>query len=234
MKFNIKKHIPKIIFLVILTVSIVLFYALKLNRFFNYENAANVKNFILKFSVFGPLIIYILYIVFNLLCMPTLFFNFISGYLYGPYYGFALAWSGMMLGLMSSFINVRYLFKNDFQNKFANNMIVREIENYTKKYHGWTVLFFRIFFVFPYNFQNVAYGLSTIKPMSYFIGSLIGILPTTIMHVVIGHLIDRNMMGMDNLKTIFMYIGLFLFIFGAIFFTSLIIKRKLKAQEKTV
>lgn len=230
-EIDIKKHLPKILYLSIAAALIALFYIFRLNKFFTYENITAVRDIILKFSFFGPVIIFLLYILFNILCLPTLFFNFLSGYLYGPIAGFFVAWIGMSLGLLSSFFNVRYFFRKDFQSRFKNNKIIAEVDKAASKYRGWSALFFRVFFIIPYNMQNIAYGLSGISVKGYFWGSVIGILPTTIMHVAIGRLIYNNTLGMTDLKNIFMYIGIFIGIFGAIFFTSYFIKRKISLRE---
>ncbi|OHD12332.1 MAG: hypothetical protein A2086_08855 [Spirochaetes bacterium GWD1_27_9] len=228
-----KKHLSKIIFFVLATIFFIFFFAFKLNRFFNYDNVLAVKEFILKFSYFGPILIFLLYVIFNIVCIPTLFFTFVSGYLYGTIYGFVVAWVGMTIGFMASFLNTRYLFRKDFLAKFGSNKMVTTLEEYTKKYKGLAVLFFRVFFIFPYNFQNVAYGLSTIKGYHYLWGSVFGVLPTTIFYVWLGDMISKNQMGFTDLRKIFTIIGISITFFAIIFFTSIILKKKFSSSTKT-
>ncbi len=225
----IKEHLLKIIFIVFLAIFFSAFFAFKLNRFFNYDNVLAVREFILGFSFFGPLIILGLYLLFNVVMLPTLFFTFISGYLYGMFYGFFIAQFGMILGLMASFFNSRYLFRKDFIKKFGENKAVVNLENYANKYKGLAVLFFRVFFVFPYNLQNVAYGLCSIKTYSYFWGSSVGILPTTIFYVWLGDMISKNKLSLLDMKNIFTAIGIGITIFASIFFTSILIKKKFRS-----
>jgi len=229
-----KKHYLKISYILIAFLLIILFYAFKLNRFFTYENAENVRNFILSFSFVGPLFIFLLYIIFNLLCLPTLFWTFISGYLYGFGYGYAIAWLGMTLGLLSSFIASRYIFREDFIKKFGTNVMIKQIEYWTNRYHFWTVLFFRVFFVFPYNMQNIAYGLTSIKIWKYLVASILGIIPTTLLYVWLGSKIALNKLNFSDLRNIMTFVGIFITCFGIIFFTSIIIRKKInfKSVEK--
>jgi len=228
----IKKHLLKIIFILFLVIFFAVFFSFKLNRFFTYDNVLAVKEFILGFSFFGPVMIILIYLLFNIVMLPTIFFTFTSGYLYGTFYGFFIAWFGMSLGLMASFLNSRYLFRKDFLSKFGKNKIVVMLENYADKYKGLAVLFFRVFFVFPYNLQNVAYGLCSIKGYSYFWGSVIGILPTTIFYVWLGDMLSRNKLTAIDMRNIFMIIGIAITIFASIFFTSLLLRKKFFNTEK--
>ncbi|MCK4796190.1 MAG: VTT domain-containing protein [Spirochaetes bacterium] len=223
-----KKHLSKMIFAIFFILFLIVFFVFKLNRFFTYENISSVREFILDFSILGPIIIILLYIVFNLAVFPTFYFIFLSAYLYGPVFGFMLGWFGMIIGFMASFLNSRYIFRKDFVEKFGSNKVVLKLENYTKKYNGWAVIFFRIFFIIPYNFQNIAYGLSSINAFIYMICSAIGILPTTILYVWLGYSVANNKIGINDLKSVFLYTGIFITVFASIFFTSIILKKKLR------
>ena len=226
-----RKYLKQIIVFAVIVTAIVLFYALKLNRFFTYENIGRVKELILQYKVFGPIVIYALYIVFNLLCLPTLFFNFLSGYLYGLGWGYLLACSGMIIGLTCSFFGSRYLFRKEFQSKFAANKLVSTIDGYTQQQPLFMVIFFRIFFIFPYNMQNVAYGLTSIKPRDYIIGSAIGTAPITFLHVLLGYFVDHSVLQTSEMSDIFKWIGIFITVFACVFFTSYFVKKRFQKKN---
>ncbi len=228
--FN-KKNLYKILFLVFIAVFFFVFFYFRLNRYFTYENIENVKRFILGYSILGPALLFLLYIVFNLAIMPTFYFILISSYLYGPWYGFLIGWLGMTAGLAASFLNSRYCFRQYFNRKFGGTKMFMELDSITRKYHGWAVLFFRIFFIIPYNFQNVAYGLTSIKFRTYLAGSATGILPTTVLYVWLGYLLSENRINLSNLKEISLFIFLIISLFGCIFFVSLYFRKKLKMQS---
>ena len=135
MKF-LKEHISKIFFFIFLTIFILCFFLFKLNRYLTYENATIVREFILGFSILGPIILIALFIIFNLAVFPTFYFIFIAGFLYGPIYGFIIGWLGMVIGFSASFFNARYLFRKNFVEKFGSKKIVQTLEEYVKKYHG--------------------------------------------------------------------------------------------------
>jgi uncharacterized membrane protein YdjX (TVP38/TMEM64 family) len=226
-----KRHIPKIIFGIFVISSLILFFAFRLDRFFSLQNINLVREFILKFSIGGPLIVVLLFMIFNLVCLPTLYFNFLSGYLYGPLVGMITAWIGMTLGLMTSFLNVRWLFRRDFVEKFGSNRTVMQLEEYTEKYGSQLVVSMRLLFVIPYNIQNVAYGLSSIDPMRYLIFSAIGIIPLTLAYVWIGHLINLQVMGAGDFKRYSFIIGVLIAFFVVVIVMSIIIGKRLKIMK---
>ena len=226
-----KKHLRKILFIIIALIFFAIFVKFKLYVFFNYDNAMEVKKFILGFSIFGPIIIILLYMVFNVFCLPTLFFTFISGYLYGPVSGFFVAWIGMILGFMTSFFNVRYIFRNDFNLKYGNNKMVIKLEDYAARFKGLAVLFFRVFFIIPYNLQNVAYGLSKIKAFHFLWGSSIGILPTTLFFVIFGDAISSNKITLIEFRNISGLFFVFVVILGALLVGSYFLKKKITGSN---
>ena len=229
-----KKHIGKIIVLVLIASAIICFYAFRLNRFFNYENIERVREWTRQLGIFTPIILYLLYIIFNLIVLPTMFFNILAGYLYGMWWGYLLAITGMSIGLVCSFFGARYMFKDDFQRRFASNKIVSQIEQYTQKHPLWTVILFRIFFIFPYNMQNVAYGLTSISAKDYIIGSIIGVAPITFLHVLLGVFIEQSMMDSQSLKNVFMWVGIIIAVFGCVFFTSLLARRRFSKKNEEI
>ena len=231
MKKIIAEHISKIIFFIFLIVFIIIFFLFKLNKYLTYENATLVRKFILNFSILGPVILIVLFIIFNLAIFPTFYFIFIAGFLYGPIYGFIIGWIGMILGFSASFFNARYLFRKNFIEKFGSKKIILTLEEYVKKYHGWSVLFLRIFFIIPYNMQNVSYGLTSIKSYVYIIFSSIGILPITILYVWFGYLLSVNKIKINNIKNILFFIIIFITIFAIIFFNRMLFKKKLKKDK---
>jgi len=229
---SIKKHLPKIIFILIIILIIVIYYSFNLNKYFNInhlskEKLAEVKNFLNEYYFFGPFIIILMFIIFNLAMLPTFYFIFISGYLYGFLYGSIIGWIGMILGMTTSFLTTRYLFKKDFNSKFGNLRAVKTIERHINKYHGLAVLFFRLFFIFPYNIQNIAYGLSQIKTATFILFSASGIIPSTLMWIFFGYLTSKNTISLTNVKEMFLTSIIIISALLLVFVSTVLIKKKL-------
>ncbi|MBN2544839.1 MAG: VTT domain-containing protein [Spirochaetes bacterium] len=231
-KEKLKKHLPKIIFISIIVLIIIIYYSLNLKRYFDLkhitdEKLTSIKNFFAEFYFIGPIIIILFFMVFNISMLPTFFFIFISGYLYGPFYGSFLGYSGMIFGMAASFLTIRYLFKKDFNFKFGNTKTVKAIESYIEKYHGLAVLFFRLFFIFPYNIQNIAYGLSRIKTSTYIFFSAIGIIPSTLMWIFLGYFTSKNAIALADVKKFFLLSVIIIAALLLFFVLTFFIKKKL-------
>ncbi|MBN2545551.1 MAG: VTT domain-containing protein [Spirochaetes bacterium] len=222
------KNIQRMLFVLIIAILIILFYVFKLDKYFTYKNVLEVKNFIINLSFLGPLIIIVFFVGLNLIGMPNVFFVFLSGYLYGFYYGFILGYIGTILGFTFSFISVRYFFQDLFLKKYGKNKLVLKIEEYTEKYKAWSILFFRVVFAIPYSIQNIAYALTKINFLIYFIFSLIGCIPQTLIFVLLGYLLSSGRINLAQFKNIFFVIVVIITVISSVYFTYLLIKSKIK------
>ncbi|MCG8570435.1 MAG: hypothetical protein MJB14_09870, partial [Spirochaetes bacterium] len=68
------KKIFRILFIILIAVLVFLYYRFDLNRYFNYENILQVREFIIGFGILGPIIILIIFAILNLMVLPTAFF----------------------------------------------------------------------------------------------------------------------------------------------------------------
>lgn len=164
-----------------------------LRSYFTPANLVKTKEWLVNsFGLWLPLIIIILYIVFNIAGQATMYFSMLCGYLYNFPFALSLAWVGMSIGIASSFICGRYLFRESFENKFGNSANVKMLNEYIATHPFLTSTLTRLFFVIPYNIQNYAYSCTIINPFPYFTGTILGILPITILNVACGYLIGTG------------------------------------------
>lgn len=164
-----------------------------IRSYFTPTNLVKTKDWLVKnFGLWLPLIIITLYIIFNIAGQATMYFSMLCGYLYNFPLALVLAWFGMSIGIASSFICGRYLFKDSFENKFGNSAHVKTLNEYIRLHPFLTSTLTRLFFVIPYNIQNYAYSCTIIKPFPYFAGTILGILPITILNVACGYLISTG------------------------------------------
>ncbi len=226
------KKILKIVLVIFIIAILVVIVKFKLYEKFNYENISSIKQFFIDLKFLGPVIIVALYIGFSLACLPTIQFAFVSGYLYGAVQGSILAMVGMIIGMSSAFYGIRYLFRDGFQKKFGENKIVKEIDGYAKKYGGRAVLVLRTFSVFPYNLQNVAYGLSSLSGFSHLWASAIGVIPITLFYVWFGSLFSSNTITIKEMESMFSKLGIVIAILTAAMVTTIIIRTKLSKKKR--
>jgi uncharacterized membrane protein YdjX (TVP38/TMEM64 family) len=94
---------------------------------------------------------------------------------------------GAMLGATAAFLVGRYLARNWVAQKIAGNSKFRAIDQAVGQDGLKIVLLTRLSPVFPFNFLNYAFGLTSVSLQDYVLGS-VGILPGTIMYVYLGSL----------------------------------------------
>jgi len=183
------KRLLQIFFGILVLMAISAFFYFDLHVYLTKENIQAVRSYLLGYGWWTPFIIILLYIVFNITGLPTLYFSTLCGYLYGMTEGFFLAWIGMTIGLFASFIWGRFLFRAYFVKQYGHKKIIKRLEALLQRYHLWAVVFTRSSFIFPYNILNYAYSITAIKTSTYLIGSAIGIIIPTIIMVYTGSLL---------------------------------------------
>lgn len=194
------------------------------------------KNWLVSsFGLWLPLIIVVLYIIFNIAGQATMYFSMLCGYLYSGNFIIALAfaWSGMLIGIAASFICGRYLFCEVFEKKFGNSSQVKMLNEYIGSHPFLTSTLTRLFFIIPYNIQNYAYSCTIIKPFPYFLGTFLGILPITILNVALGYLIGTG--GLANsagATTVVSVVAVVLVIIAMVIVGKKILKKKMDNKKE--
>lgn len=108
-----------------------------------------------------------------------------NGMVYGPFWGVVITWTGAVLGAFLAFGLARTLGR-----PFVERMIARRhwqsIDDWAAAEGGRIVLLARFFPVIAFNLINYAAGLSRISWWTFSWATGIGILPLTILMVVMG------------------------------------------------
>lgn len=206
-----------------------------IRSYFTPSNLVKTKEWLVNnFGLWLPLIIIALYIIFNIAGQATMYFSMLCGYLYNFPFALTLAWVGMSIGIASSFICGRYLFRESFENKFGNSTHVKMLNEYIGSHPFLTSTLTRLFFVIPYNIQNYAYSCTIIKPFSYFSGTILGILPITILNVACGYLIGTGgLKDSAGATTITSILAVVMVIVIMIFVGKKIIQKKMHNNNET-
>jgi uncharacterized membrane protein YdjX (TVP38/TMEM64 family) len=88
------------------------------------------------------------------------------------------------LGATFAFLISRYFFRDFIKNKY--NRQYQIVNDGIKKNSGYYIFALRMCVVFPYFLINLLMGLTTVKTIHFYIISLIGMLPGTIIIVSLG------------------------------------------------
>jgi uncharacterized membrane protein YdjX (TVP38/TMEM64 family) len=210
----------QILYFTLIAILIFLFFFFKLNSFLTIENINNVKAYFLNLGNLAAIYMIAIYILFNLAAIPRVFFTIFSGYVFGVFYGFLFAWLATMIGLIVTFISVRYLFNEKFNKKFGNAKIVEKLNNKIEKNSLLIVIFLRAIYIFPSSVLNYSFAFTKIKTSKYIFGSAIGFIPVVLINVYSGYLINNNISKPINL---YVFIPLIVILLGIFF----LVKKKI-------
>ena len=126
-----------------------------------------------------------IYIVQTALSLPgAAILSLSAGAIFGPLMGTLYAVIGATLGATLAFLVTRYLFHDTVQRKFGENLgtLNAELERSGLNY----LLFLRLVPIFPFFLINLGAGLTRLPLRTFFIGTLIGIIPGGFIYVNAG------------------------------------------------
>lgn len=127
-----------------------------------------------------------LMIVHSFVPFPAEFVAFANGMVYGPVWGAAITWVGAMLGAFVAFGLARWLGRPFVEAVVPNRHRLR-LDQWAAR-SGWQAVFFSRFLpVISFNLVNYAAGLTTVSLATFALATGLGILPVTVVMVVLGH-----------------------------------------------
>lgn len=116
---------------------------------------------------------------------PAEFLAIVNGMVYGPFWGTVITWTGAMLGALLAFGLARLLGR-----PFVEIMVARKnwylVDEWTAMRAGHIVLISRFIPVISFNLINYAAGMTRISWWTFGWATGIGILPLTILMVLMG------------------------------------------------
>jgi uncharacterized membrane protein YdjX (TVP38/TMEM64 family) len=139
-------------------------------------------------GVFGLVAFALVYAVATVLLIPGSLLTLAGGATFGLLPGFLSVWSGATLGAALAFLVSRHLARRRVEGWIREKPSFSAIDKAVAN-QGWkVVLLTRLSPVFPFNFQNYAYGLTSVSFVHYVLASWIGMLPGTFLYVYLGTL----------------------------------------------
>ena len=152
-------------------------------------SVADVKSTILSWGAWGVLASIGLMVLHSFVPFPAEIVACANGMAYGPLWGTVVTWSGAMLGAFAAFGLSRKLGR-----PFAEMMVSRNnwrtLDEWTGR-QGWQVLLVSRFTpVIAFNLINYAAGLTRISWSTFTWTTGLGILPLTVLMVVMGDNFD--------------------------------------------
>jgi uncharacterized membrane protein YdjX (TVP38/TMEM64 family) len=126
-----------------------------------------------------------LMVVHSVVPFPAEFVAIANGMVYGPFWGVVITWSGAMLGAFLAFGLARR-FGRPFVAAMVTERQWRHVDDWAAVEGGRLILVSRFFPVIAFNLINYAAGLTRVSWWTFTWATGLGILPLTVLMVVMG------------------------------------------------
>jgi len=168
--------------------------------------------------------------------LPILYLSIALGFLLNLTPALLLCWAMNFISVMATFYLVRFAFTSYFEERYGQKKLIQRINKRIHKYGLWTVVFSRGIYIIPTNVINFSFPLSNISTRTYLFGTLIGLIPETVLNVLTGYLIKHEVILLSAPETRTwqaIVIGGFILIFFLVFFI-LKVRQKRRKKFKTL
>lgn len=171
--------------------------------FFKFTNAAHyvtpagLQRLRESLGVWGPPAFVLVYSLGTLIAAPGLLLSLIGGLLFGTLVGGALIVVGASCGAISAFLLARYAGRESVK-KFISGRRLEKFDNLIRGSGLSAVLFTRLVPLFPFNFLNFAWGLTSVRLRDYVIGTVIGIIPGAFVYANLAGAVARSLEKTGN------------------------------------
>lgn len=184
-----KKHLKKIILLMIGVIVVAIFIAFDLHRFLTLEYLHQSENGLRQFQANNPFLLIFFYFVVYLLvaafALPgALVVTLAGGFLFGLVEGLLLVSFASTLGATLAFLVARYILRDWIEKKYSDKLKV--VNDGIAREGGFYLFTMRLIPVFPFFLINVVMGVTKMKVSTFYLVSQIGMLPATLVFVNAG------------------------------------------------
>ncbi|MBI3556646.1 MAG: TVP38/TMEM64 family protein [Deltaproteobacteria bacterium] len=144
----------------------------------------HVRSQVLTYGIGGQLAFILFYALIVSFGLPNMPFQLAAGALYGISVSFVMMIAGVNLGALGAFFIARRLGRKGVEELFGHRLI--ELNRRIEKGGFRFVLVLRLIPLMPFNAVNYAAGISRLKLRDYVTANLVGMIPLTLVHVILG------------------------------------------------
>ena len=149
------------------------------------ENISYIKNYQVSYPLRVEIIFFITYVFLTSLSIPiALILGLLSGMIFHNTTAILIVSFASAIGATLAFLISRYLFRDYLEKKYNKQYL--KINSGIEKNSGYYIFALRMCVVFPFFMVNLLLGLTTIKPINYYLISQLGMLPATVIIVSLG------------------------------------------------
>lgn len=176
----------KYLYLVALLALVIYFY--NNNSLFEkiiLDNIVNLEDYYIQNPIFFMFSYFIIYVVLTTLSLPVaLALGLLSGFIFDLYSAIILISFASSFGATAAMLISRYLISDYINRKFLNEISL--IDNEVNKHGAYYLFALRMSPIFPFFVINAAFGITKIKTLTFYLISQLGMLPGTIIIILIG------------------------------------------------
>lgn len=141
-----------------------------------------------ELGVVGMVLFALAYAVATVIMIPGSVLTLAAGAAFGLLPGFLTVIHGATLGAALAFLVSRFVARRSVENWIKEKRSFREIDKAVAR-EGWKIVALtRLSPIFPFNFQNYAYGLTNVAFWHYTLATWIGMIPGAFLYVYFGTL----------------------------------------------
>lgn len=131
----------------------------------------------------GDVLFLLVFVVVTVLPLPAWMFVVAAGAVFGIAWGFALVWTGTLVGATLAFLLTRHLFRDSLKKRLARKAAFGAVNKALQK-EGWQVV--ALLRLTPIPFQNYLLGLTKVKLRNFALGTGIGKIPSDLVYLTLG------------------------------------------------
>ena len=136
----------------------------------------------------GPAAFGLIYILAAVLFIPGSILTLGAGFVFGVLKGALTVIVSATLAATVAFLIGRYLARDWVSHKIEGNESFKAVDEAVAR-EGWKIVgLTRLSPIFPFNLLNYAFGVTQVSLRDYFLASLFGMVPGTVMYVYLGSL----------------------------------------------
>ena len=149
------------------------------------DNIVILEDYYIQNPIFFMFAYFIIYVVLTTLSLPVaLMLGLLSGFIFDLYSAIILISFASSFGATAAMLISRYLISDYINRKFSNEISL--IDNEVNKHGAYYLFALRMSPVFPFFVINAAFGITKIKTLTFYLISQLGMLPGTIIIILIG------------------------------------------------
>ena len=203
------------ILIAIAVIAVVFFLANHFGLVERLTDIEGMQNWFQELGFIGYAAFILIYIIAAVFMLPAAPLTIIAGITFGPILGAILALLGATIGATVAFIVAKFVARDAIVNRFEGNAFFEKIEKGAEENGVSFLILTRLVPVFPYNIQNYAYGITSIKTLTFAVVSLITMAPGAFIYAFMAGEIARNGFSV-MLMVYFAIAGLVLFLVSLI------------------